>query len=134
MHNPFLYQFRRSMQMNLLLTAARLADWYKASYNDYTENDKQRQVCSRRGAPLQFLPEGKKMELQWHMLPSIHSARWNSRGISFALIGFFLIPKWRDHLKLLVTSMQLHGQRHGLQINSMQRIHTIICICCLLIE
>jgi len=84
--------------MNLLLTVARLADWYKASYNDYTENDKQRQVCSRRGAPLQFLPEGKKMELQWHKLPSIHSTRWNSRGI-FALIAFFLIPKWRDHLK-----------------------------------
>src|SRR6218665_1679904 len=33
-----------------------------------------------------------------HKLPSLHIARWNSRGI-FALIAFFLIPKWRDHLK-----------------------------------
>ena len=70
-------------------------------------------------------------QLQRHKLPSLHSVRWNSRGI-LALIAFFLIPKWRDYLKttcdFIATS--LHGQRHGFQINtrSIQRIHTITCI------
>jgi hypothetical protein len=45
-----------------------------------------------------YQKEGKWPQLQWHKLPSLHSARWNSRGI-FALIAFFLLPKWRDQLK-----------------------------------
>jgi len=43
--------------------------------------------------------EGKWPQIKWHTLPSLHSARWNSRGI-FALIAFFLLPKWRDQLKV----------------------------------
>jgi len=45
-----------------------------------------------------YQKERKWPQLQWHKLPSLHSARFNSRGI-FVLIAFFLIPKWRDHLK-----------------------------------
>ena len=43
--------------------------------------------------------EKKWPQIKWRKLPSLHSARWNSRGI-FALIAFFLLPKWRDQLKV----------------------------------
>ena len=36
--------------------------------------------------------------IDWKTLPSLNSARWNSRGI-YALIAYFLLPKWRDTLK-----------------------------------
>jgi len=45
-----------------------------------------------------YQKEGKWPQLHWHKLPFLYSARLNSRG-SFALIAFFLIPNWRDHLK-----------------------------------
>ena len=45
-----------------------------------------------------YKKEGKWPQLQWYKLPSLHSARWNSQGI-FALITFFIHPKWRDQLK-----------------------------------
>lgn len=43
--------------------------------------------------------EKKWPGIKWHKLPSLHSARWNSRGI-FALIAFFLLPHWRDQLRI----------------------------------
>lgn len=43
--------------------------------------------------------EKKWPKITWRKLPSLHSARWNSRGI-FALIAFFLLPKLRDQLKV----------------------------------
>lgn len=42
--------------------------------------------------------EKKWPQLKWQKLPSLHSARWNSRAI-FALIAFFLLSKWRDQLQ-----------------------------------
>lgn len=42
--------------------------------------------------------EGKWPQLKWQKLPSLHSARWNSRAI-YALIAFFLLPKWRNQLQ-----------------------------------
>jgi hypothetical protein len=45
-----------------------------------------------------YCKEGKWPQLKWCKLPSLHSARWNSRAI-FALIAFFLLPKWGDPLK-----------------------------------
>ena len=45
-----------------------------------------------------FQMKGKWPYIKWRKLPSLHSARWNSRAI-FALIAFFLLPKWRDQLK-----------------------------------
>ena len=35
--------------------------------------------------------------VKWYKLPSMHNARWNSRGI-YALIAYFLLPKWRESL------------------------------------
>ena len=35
--------------------------------------------------------------INWKTLPSLNSARWNSRGI-YALIAYFILPKWRDTL------------------------------------
>lgn len=37
--------------------------------------------------------------IKWNKLPSLHSARWNSRAI-YALIAYFLIPKWRISLEI----------------------------------
>ena len=35
--------------------------------------------------------------VKWYKLPSIHDARWNSRGI-YAFIAYFLLPKWKKTL------------------------------------
>ena len=46
-----------------------------------------------------YKTEEKWPRIKWHKLPSLHSARWNSRGI-FALIAFFLLPNWREQLRV----------------------------------
>lgn len=47
-----------------------------------------------------FYKTGEKWpHIKWHKLPSLHSARWNSRGI-FALIAFFLLPNYREQLRV----------------------------------
>jgi hypothetical protein len=46
-----------------------------------------------------YKTEEKWPSIKWHKLPSLHSARWNSRGI-FALVAFFLLPNWREQLKV----------------------------------
>lgn len=46
-----------------------------------------------------YKAEEKWPRIKWHKLPSLHSARWNSRGI-FALIAFFLLPNWREQLRV----------------------------------
>lgn len=47
-----------------------------------------------------FLKEtGAYPVIQWRKLPSLHNARWNSRAI-YALISYFLIPKWRISLEI----------------------------------
>ena len=40
---------------------------------------------------------GKFQIIKWRSLPSLHSARWNSRA-TFSLIAFFLLPEHRDQL------------------------------------
>lgn len=40
--------------------------------------------------------------IKWKKLPSLHSARWNSRAI-YALIAYFLLPSWRIILELPVS-------------------------------
>src|SRR6218665_2823244 len=61
-----------------------------------------------------------------HKLPSLHIARWNSRGI-FALIAFFLIPKWRDHLKttcdFIATTKAWFSNQHYTE-DSYNQLHT----------
>ncbi|KAG0724778.1 hypothetical protein GWK47_004959 [Chionoecetes opilio] len=37
--------------------------------------------------------------IKWRKLPSLHSARWNSRAI-YTLIASFLLPSWRSVLEL----------------------------------
>ncbi|KAG0714665.1 hypothetical protein GWK47_013663 [Chionoecetes opilio] len=37
--------------------------------------------------------------IKWRKLPSLHSARWNSRAI-YTLIAYFLLPSWRSVLEL----------------------------------
>ena len=41
---------------------------------------------------------GKTPLINWRTLSSLNSTRWNSRGV-YALIVYFLLPKWRDALK-----------------------------------
>lgn len=36
--------------------------------------------------------------IKWRKLPSLHSARWNSRAI-YTLIAYFLLPSWRNILE-----------------------------------
>ena len=43
--------------------------------------------------------EGKWPFIKWHKLPSLHNARWNSRGI-YTLIAYFLLPNLRKKLDL----------------------------------
>lgn len=45
---------------------------------------------------------GKFPEIKWRKLPSLHSARWNSRAI-YTLIAYFLLPEWRDILRIPST-------------------------------
>src|SRR6218665_3785201 len=63
-----------------------------------------------------------------HKLPSLHIARWNSRGI-FALIAFFLIPKWRDHLKttcdFIATTKAWFSNQHYTE-DSYNQLHTAV--------
>ena len=40
----------------------------------------------------------KWSHIKWKILSSLPNVRWNSRAI-FALIAFFLLPKWRGQLK-----------------------------------
>ena len=42
--------------------------------------------------------ENKWPLFNWQKLPSLHSARWNSRAI-FASIAYVVLPKWRNQLK-----------------------------------
>jgi len=43
----------------------------------------------------QFYKEHQKFpNIKFYKLPSLHNARWNSRG-TFALLAYFLWPKWR---------------------------------------
>ena len=44
-----------------------------------------------------YKTERKWPRVIWHRLPTLHSARWNSQ-VHFALIAFFFLPNWRDHL------------------------------------
>ncbi|KAG0716025.1 hypothetical protein GWK47_010572 [Chionoecetes opilio] len=37
--------------------------------------------------------------IKWRKLPSLHSARWNSRA-TYTLIAYFLLPSWRSVLEL----------------------------------
>jgi len=46
-----------------------------------------------------YQTEGKWPVIKWKKLPSLHNARWNSRAI-FALIAFFLLPNYRNTLKM----------------------------------
>lgn len=46
-----------------------------------------------------YQQERKWPQVKWQKLSSLHSTRWNSRAI-FALIAFFLIPRWRAQLKV----------------------------------
>ena len=46
-----------------------------------------------------FKETGAYPVVKWSKLPSLHSARWNSRAI-YALIAYFLIPKWRISLEI----------------------------------
>ena len=43
--------------------------------------------------------EEKWPRIKWHKLPSLHSARWNSRDI-FAPIAFFILPNCREQLRI----------------------------------
>ena len=36
-----------------------------------------------------YIKEGKWPDIKWHKLPSLHSARWNSRGIYALIASFF---------------------------------------------
>ena len=44
-----------------------------------------------------YKADGKWPLIEWQKLPSLHRARWNSRGI-YALIAYFLLPKRRQKL------------------------------------
>ena len=41
---------------------------------------------------------GKFGNIHWRKLPSLHSARWNSRA-TFALLAYFLLPYYRNQLR-----------------------------------
>ena len=49
-----------------------------------------------------FKETGAYPVIKWKKLPSLHNARWNSRAI-YALISYFLIPKWRISLEIPCT-------------------------------
>jgi hypothetical protein len=44
-----------------------------------------------------YKKSGKFPKIKWRKLPSLHSARWNSRA-TFALLAYFLLPEHRDQL------------------------------------
>jgi len=46
-----------------------------------------------------FKENGNYPVIKWRKLPSLNNARWNSRAI-YALLCYFLIPKWRIALEL----------------------------------
>ena len=46
----------------------------------------------------QYKENRKLPKIIWQSLPSIHSARWNSRAI-YSLIAYFLLPNWREILE-----------------------------------
>ena len=46
-----------------------------------------------------FKNTGAHPEIKWRKLPSLHNARWNSRA-TYALVSYFLIPKWRKSLEI----------------------------------
>ena len=50
----------------------------------------------------QYKENNKLPTIMWQSLPSIHSARWNSRAI-YSLIAYFLLPNWRAVLEKPIT-------------------------------
>ena len=57
-----------------------------------------------------FKESGKQPNIEWKPLPSIHSARWNSRAI-YALLAYFLLPKWREVLEIPVSFIAFGWQK-----------------------
>ena len=53
---------------------------------------------------------GKQPRIVWKSLPSISSARWNSRA-TYSLLAYFLIPKWRAALETPVTFIAYGWQK-----------------------
>ena len=49
-----------------------------------------------------YMESGKFPKIKWRKLPSLHSARWNSRAI-YTLMAHFLIPELRDKLNVPAT-------------------------------
>jgi hypothetical protein len=47
--------------------------------------------------------------IKWRQLPSLHSARWNSRAI-FCLIAYFLLLEWREKLEIVATFVATEWQ------------------------
>ena len=67
---------------------------------------------------------GKYPVIKWLKLPSLHNARWNSRAI-YALISYFLYPKWRITLKIPCSFISCTWQEVRFQVKCSERRLTI---------
>ena len=78
-----------------------------------------------------YKESGKFSKIYWRSLPSINSARWNSKGI-YALLAYFLIPELRPTLEKVCsfiseTWADIWFSGHMYDKDHYQQLHSHIC-------